>query len=241
MKHLAQCQMKIKKKILQDSKHSRPLSPSKLSKPSLYGVIQGGPFEDLRIASAKFVSDHDFFGSGIGGALVSKKKMHEILDWIRPHLDPEKPRHLFGIGTIDDIFNAVERGVDTFDCVTPTRLGRMGYVLVKSKVKSQKSKVHFNDIEMKAYKADQFRLDITKSIFLTHKGPIDPSCQCFTCLNFSIGYLCHLFRSRELLGYRLATIHNLTFMADLMSEIRESIQEGKFSSLKFLWLKKFEK
>lgn len=179
---------------------------------SLYGVIQGGPFQNLREESAKFVSDHDFFGVGIGGALVSKVKMHEILDWIHPHLDPEKPRHLFGIGTIDDIFNAVERGMDTFDCVTPTRLGRMGYVLLKGK--------------------DQFRLDITKSIFLTHKGPIDPSCGCYTCTHFSIGYLCHLFRSKELLAYRLATIHNLAFMARLMFDIREAIENGTFLTLK---------
>lgn len=175
----------------------------------IYGVIQGGPFEDLRIASAKFVSGNDFFGCGIGGALVSKKKMHEILDWIHPHLDPGKPRHLFGIGAIDDIFEAVARGVDTFDCVAPTRLARMGYVLTGRK-----------------------RLNLTQSILLTNKNPIDSKCVCYTCQNFSIGYVCHLFRSRELLAYRLATIHNLTFMAKLMKDIREAIREGGFAELK---------
>lgn len=96
---------------------------------NMFGVVQGGPFEDLRIESVKFVSKNDFFGVGIGGALVSKEKMHEILDWIYPHLDPQKPRHLLGIGTIDDIFEAVERGVDIFDCVAPTRLARTGFLL----------------------------------------------------------------------------------------------------------------
>ncbi len=188
---------------------------SGIQNPALYGVIQGGPFKDLREASAKFVSDNDFFGAGIGGALVSKQKMHEILDWIHPHLDPAKPRHLFGIGTVDDIFEAVARGVDTFDCVTPTRLARMGYVFAKRKVQSAKCKI-----------------DITKSIFLINTNPIDKTCSCYTCRNFSLGYLCHLFRSRELLAYRLATIHNLTFMAKLMKEIREAIAGNRFGKFK---------
>lgn len=96
---------------------------------NMFGVIQGGPFEDLRIESAKFVSENDFFGVGIGGALVSKDKMHEILQWVEPHLNPQKPRHLLGIGGIDDIFEAVERGVDIFDCVSPTRNARNGMLL----------------------------------------------------------------------------------------------------------------
>ncbi|MBI3577444.1 tRNA guanosine(34) transglycosylase Tgt [Candidatus Gottesmanbacteria bacterium] len=208
---------------MSDAKSSRFLRypKSDIRGPALYGVIQGGPFQDLRIASAKFVSDGDFFGVGIGGALVSKKKMAEILDWIHPHLDPTKPRHLFGIGTIDDIFAAVAQGVDTFDCVTPTRLGRMGYVLTNVK-----------------YQMSNFKLNITKSIFLTNQNPIDPTCNCYTCQHFSIGYLCHLFRSRELLAYRLATIHNLAFMAKLMKEIQVAIGENRLRELKGEWLGK---
>lgn len=185
---------------------------------ALFGVIQGGPFEDLRIVSTKFVADHDFFGVGIGGALVSKTKMHEILDWIHPHLPPDRPRHLFGIGTVDDIFSAVERGVDMFDCVSPTRMARMGYVLIK------------------AYRADRFRLDITKSVFLKDPKPIDPSCRCYTCQNFSRAYLCHLFRARELLAYRLTSIHNLYFMQKLMVNIRYAVLEDRLIELKKEWL-----
>ncbi len=191
---------------------------------ALFGVIQGGPFKDLRIESAKFVAERDFFGIGIGGALVSKSKMQEILNWIYPYLPKEKPRHLFGIGSVDDIFEAVERGVDMFDCVIPTRLGRMGHVLVKN--------VSLSKEEKYAYKQDKFRMDITKSCFLKDSKPIDPDCQCYACQNFSRAYICHLFRARELLAYRLATIHNLYFMQSLMKEIRESIIKGRFLELK---------
>ncbi|MCL5432125.1 MAG: tRNA guanosine(34) transglycosylase Tgt [Patescibacteria group bacterium] len=163
---------------------------------NMFGVIQGGPFKDLRVASAKFVSEGDFFGVGIGGALVNKKIMREILDWIGPHLDPAKPRHLLGIGAIDDIFEAVERGVDIFDCVTPTRLARAGLLLPN--------------------------IDVTKAVYKD-----DPK----------FAYLHHLFRARELLAYRLATIHNVKFMMNLMADIRQSIMEKRFAKLKQKWVK----
>lgn len=169
---------------------------------NMFGVIQGGPFEDLRVESAKFVSGNDFFGVGIGGALVSKEKMHEILDWINPHLDPQKPRHLLGIGTIDDIFEAVERGVDIFDCVHPTRIARTGILLPN--------------------------IDINKAIYKEDKTPVVG--------NFTRAYLHHLFRTRELLAYRLATIYNLRFMMNLMAEIRLAINENRFAKLKADWL-----
>lgn len=199
------------------------------SKQKMYGVIQGGPFTDLRKASAKFIGNLDFFGMGIGGALVSKKTMCEILEWIHPILPTEKPRHLFGIGSIDDIFRAVERGVDTFDCVTPTRLGRMGHLLTKGHRLNTKQ-------QYAAYKQDKFRLDITKAIFLTDKNSVDPGCHCYTCQNYSRGYLCHLFRAKELLAYRLATIHNVFFMQQLMNDIREAVKEERLAKLKKDWL-----
>jgi queuine tRNA-ribosyltransferase/7-cyano-7-deazaguanine tRNA-ribosyltransferase len=204
----------------------------------LFGVIQGGPFKDLRIASAKFVAENDFFGIGIGGALVSKKKAKEILNWIYPYLPLEKPRHLFGIGTIDDIFSSVELGIDMFDCVIPTRLGRMGHVFIKVKNPNKnRSQKILNDNQMMAYKKDKFRLDITKSCFLGDARPIDPGCSCYACRNFTRAYICHLFRSHELLAYRLASIHNLHFMQNLMQEIRTAIDNQKFCELKKEWLK----
>ncbi|MBI4099551.1 tRNA guanosine(34) transglycosylase Tgt [Candidatus Microgenomates bacterium] len=180
----------------------------------LFGVVQGGPFEDLRVESAKFVSKNDFFGVGIGGALISRSKMVEILDWINPHLDPEKPRHLLGIGTIPDIFLAVERGVDMFDCVVPTRLARMGKVF-----------------------SGRETLDLFKTAFKTDDKPIERACDCETCQNYSRAYVHHLFRSRELLAYRLASVHNVAFMMRLMARIRKAISEKKFAKLAADWVK----
>jgi tRNA-guanine transglycosylase len=213
---------------------------------ALFGVIQGGPFEDLRVESAQFVANNDFFGVGIGGALVNISKMMDILEWIVPHLPQDRPRHLFGIGSIGEIFGAVERGVDMFDCVTPTRMARMGYLLLNLKSQTSplrqgfagqaKGKSILTIEQEKAYKASQFRLDIAKQAFLTDPKPIDPNCRCYTCANVSRAYLCHLFRARELLAYRLATIHNLFFMQSLMNDIRESIKEDRFLRLKKEWL-----
>ncbi len=184
---------------------------------NMFGVIQGGPFEDLRIESTKFVSKNDFFGVGIGGALVSRQKMVEILDWIYPHLDSSKPRHLLGIGTVPDIFLAVERGVDMFDCVAPTRIARNGRLLVR-----------------------RGHIDITKAEFRADPSPIEFDCDCYTCQNYSRAYVHQLFKAHELLAYTLSTIHNLRFMSRLMSLIRESINEGRFLKLKAEWLQDYE-
>jgi queuine tRNA-ribosyltransferase/7-cyano-7-deazaguanine tRNA-ribosyltransferase len=201
-------------KTSMERSHRWELRSLKVSKSkNMFGVIQGGPFEDLRIESAKFVSNNDFFGVGIGGALVSKEKMCEILNWIYPYLAPEKPRHLLGIGAVGDILEAVSRGVDLFDCVEPTRIARHGRVLIKNN-----------------------NLDINKAEFKVDSKPIDKNCLCYTCQNFTRAYLHHLFRSHELLAYRLATIHNVYFMTRLMKSIREAIQNRTFAKLKESWL-----
>lgn len=197
-------------KVSMDRSHRwevRSLKALKSDNQKMFGVIQGGPFRDLRIESAKFVSDNNFFGIGVGGALVSPKKMQEILHLIHPHLDPAKPRHLLGIGTIHDIFTGVEEGIDQFDCVVPTRMARAGQLLQKSGLP----------------------LDLTKTIYQEDQTPV--------LQNYSRAYLHHLFRSRELLAYRLATIHNVQFMMDLMRQIREAIANHKFAKLKADWLK----
>lgn len=191
----------------------------------LYGVIQGGVFEDLRVESAKYIDSLPFEGNAIGGVSVgeSKKEMCSVLDWVVPLLSEEKPRHLLGVGEIDDIFTLVERGIDTFDCVMPTRLGRMGHALVN--VKSEMSNVK-----------TRWTIDITKSRYSTDKNPLDNKCGCFVCKNYSRAYLNHLFRVKELLGYRLLTYHNLYFVEMLMNKVRKGIEEGKFSKLKSEWL-----
>ncbi|MCX6724908.1 MAG: tRNA guanosine(34) transglycosylase Tgt, partial [Candidatus Shapirobacteria bacterium] len=200
----------------------------------LFGVIQGSVYKDLREESAKFISQltltgaERFDGLAIGGVAVgeSKKEMIQVLNWVMPVLQKEKkqrPVHLLGVGEIDDIFAAVERGVDMMDCVMPTRLGRMGWILTK--VKSAKLKVK------------NFRYDITKSEFMGDKRPPDPECDCYVCKNFSRAYLNHLFRAKELLAYRLATYHNLYFMENLFAKIRGAIKKGGFLKLKKEWLR----
>jgi len=193
---------------------------------TLYGIVQGSVFEDLRKESSKFIGNLPFEGIAIGGVSVgeSKKEMVNVLDWVVPLLPNHKPRHLLGVGEIDDIFEVVERGIDSFDCVMPTRLGRMGHLLIKN--------------EKLKMKNDRFTIDITKAIYRDDRDPIEKECRCYTCQNYSRAYLNHLFRANELLAYTLASYHNLWFLERLMEEIRESILEGKFLELKKRWMKK---
>lgn len=190
---------------------------------ALYGIVQGSIFEYLRRESAKFVSKQDIEGIAIGSVANSKEpreKVFAVLDWTMPVLlTTQKPIHFLGIGEIEDIFLSVEHGIDSLDCITPTRLGRMGWLFDKREGLKNK-----------------FRYDITKSRYSREtKQPVD-NCRCFTCQHYTRAYLNHLFKSRELLAYRLATIHNLTFFGDLMEEIRESIAKNQFLKLKNEWL-----
>lgn len=191
---------------------------------ALYGIIQGGVYKDLREESAKFVGEEDFFGIAAGGVSVgeSKKEMRDVLDWIHPYLPDEKPRHLLGIGEIDDIFDGAERGMDTFDCVIPTRFGRYGIILVSPPEGNIESR---------------FRISIAKTTFAKDKEPLDPSCECYVCANFTRAYIHHLFKSEELLAYRLASYHNVYFIVNLMREIRKTIGEGRFEKFKNEWFR----
>jgi len=182
----------------------------------LYGIVQGGAFRDLREQSARFISGRDFDGIAIGGSLgASKTEMHEVLDWTIPLLPAEKPRHLLGIGAIPDIFEVVRRGVDTFDCVAPTRLARLGALLVRDEL--------------------DYKLTITNARFERDSAPIDANCDCYTCQNFSRAYLHHLFNAKEILAMRLATIHNVHFLSRLMVQIRQAVAEGQLDALKREW------
>jgi len=196
------------------------------SSQALYGIVQGSVFEDLRKRSAEFISSFPFSGIAIGGVSVgeSKREMRSVLDWIIPLLPPKKARHLLGVGEIDDIFSLIKAGVDTFDCVMPTRLGRMGHILIKS----QNSNV----------KSQNFTYDITKAKFAEDKRPLDPQCDCYVCKKFSRAYINHLFKSRELLAYRLATYHNLYFVNSLVAQIRQAIKENCLEKLEKEWLGK---
>jgi len=189
---------------------------------ALYGIIQGGWFEDLRKESTDCISSMPFDGIAIGGSLGhSKQDMHQVLDWVVPKLDL-RPRHLLGIGEIDDIFECVERGIDTFDCVSPTRIARRGSLFISPQSGGGPD--------------NKFRINIKSAIYRDDEKPIDPNCRCPTCRVYSRAYLRHLYVSRELTYFRMASIHNLHFMFHLMEEIRESIRDGTFIGLKKKWL-----
>jgi tRNA-guanine transglycosylase len=206
----------------------RSLEASKLKQyhpwqQALYGIIQGGVYQDLREESAKFIAKLDFDGIAIGGVSVgeSKEEMRQAIDWSYPFLPEDKPRHLLGIGEIDDIFDVIERGMDTFDCVIPTRFGRYGIMFVKSPEGNIKNR---------------FRLDINKTVYSKDKNPISKDCLCYVCKNFTRAYLHHLFRAQELLAYRLASYHNMFFINNLVKEIRQAILEENFQKMKQEWL-----
>jgi len=186
----------------------------------LYGVTHGGKYEDLRIKSAKF-NDLHFDAIALGGAHLDKKNMYDVVRWTVENVADAKPKHMLGVGEIDDIFNIVELGIDTFDCVIPTRVARMGWFFVNPPEGNKKNR---------------FRKDISKSLNSASKDPLDKKCTCMVCLSYTKGYIHHLFKARELLVYRLLTYHNLFFYKTLMEQIRESIEQRRFLKLKDKWL-----
>lgn len=190
-------------------------------KQALYGIIQGGVYEYMREESAEFINSNDFFGTAIGGTLGrTKDQMYEVLSYTSKYIEKSRPTHLLGIGCILDIINTVEFGIDTFDCVHPTRIARHGGALVKLEQRDVKEREHINILNSK-YKNDQ--------------DPIDKDCNCATCKNFSKGYLHHLLKSKELLAMSAITLHNVEFMNNLMQEIRESIKYNSFDEMKRKW------
>jgi queuine tRNA-ribosyltransferase len=184
---------------------------------ALFGIVQGGAYRDLREASAAFIGHLPFDGLAIGGSLgKSKKDMYSILEWTIPLLPDGKPRHLLGIGEIQDIFEGVARGIDLFDCAAPTRWARNGALIVSRD---------------QAKNAER-RLNISNAQYAMDTSAIDPDCDCYTCQHFSLAYLHHLHRARELSYYRLASIHNLRMMTRLMRALRTAIAEGRFAEFR---------
>jgi queuine tRNA-ribosyltransferase len=177
----------------------------------LYGIVQGGVYEDLRRQSATYVAGAPLAGVAIGGSLGEEKaQMHEVLDWSLRELPDERPRHLLGIGDVDDIVHAVGAGVDSFDCATPTRLGRHATALVQNP-------------------GARWRLDLAKSASRSSPEPIDERCPCPACREHTRAYLHYLARAGELTAARLLTLHNLTFMAELMRGLRGAIEAGEYA------------
>lgn len=186
---------------------------------ALFAIVQGSTFEDLRRESALTLASMPFPGYGIGGLSVGepKEEMHRILEVTVPLLPSEKPRYLMGVGSPEDLVECVARGVDMFDCVLPTRVARNGALLTRDG-----------------------RLPIKSPRFARVKGPVEPDCDCYTCQNFTLGYLHHLFRAKELLAYRLNSIHNLRFMMRTIAEIRQAIISGVFADYRVEFLARYQ-
>ncbi len=175
---------------------------------ALFGIVQGGMYENLRDESLAALSDMGFDGLAIGGLSVGEPKedMMRILSHVGPKLPENKPHYLMGVGTPEDLIAGVSNGIDMFDCVMPTRNARNGWIFTR-----------FGDVKIKnaRYKEDT--------------EPLDATCTCYTCKNFSRAYLHHLHRAGEILGARLNTIHNLHYYLNLMKEVRQALDEDKFS------------
>ncbi|MFA6525632.1 MAG: tRNA guanosine(34) transglycosylase Tgt [Patescibacteria group bacterium] len=186
------------------------------NKSMLFGIVQGSSYKDLRIQHANDLKKIGFDGYAIGGLAVGEptEKMYEVLDWVVPELPEDKPRYLMGVGKPEQIYEAVKRGVDMFDCVIPTRNARHGLLYIWRN-KNLKGKF-YEEIRIKQSK---YRLDLK---------PVDTQCDCATCKNYSRSYLRHLFSAEEPLAYRLATIHNVHFYLELMKVISKDIGGVKF-------------
>lgn len=186
---------------------------------ALFGIVHGGTSPDLRRQSAEFVTGMDFVGYAIGGLSLGEPKelTYSVLEETVPLLPAERPRYLMGVGSPEDLVECVAHGIDMFDSALPTRLARNGALF-----------------------GEHQRLSITNARFKQQRGPVDPTCDCYTCRHFSAAYLHHLFKARELLAYRLATIHNVRFTVRLMERIRQSILDDTFDDFRRTFLERYK-
>ena len=198
------------------SEHEK-LTKERSDKPyqALFGVIQGAQYEDLRRKASKDLSELDFDGFGIGGAL-DKNQLGTIVNWVNEELPENKPRHLLGIGEPEDLFVGVENGADTFDCVAASRVARNNAVY-----------------------SNTGRFNVSVSKYKNDFSPIEETCQCYTCLNYTKAYLNHLIRAKEMLAATLLTIHNEFFIVNLVAKMRTAILEGNFFEFKEEFLGKY--
>ena len=183
---------------------------------ALFGIVQGGRDENLRKESAEVIGGMDFDGFGIGGSF-EKEDMGKAVEWCNGILPKEKPRHLLGIGEPEDLFMAVQNGCDLFDCVAPTRIGRNGNVYTS-----------------------EGKICLMNAEFRDDTRPIDAECGCYTCKNYSRGYVAHLFRAKEMLAGTLASIHNLHFIIHMVDTMRSTINSGDFMAYKKDFLEKYK-
>lgn len=186
-------------------------------KQKMYGIVQGGVYPDLRKESCEWTANADFFATAIGGSLGStKEQMYEVVAMCAPMIHPTRPVHLLGIGSFIDVFSNVLSGIDTFDCVSPTRIARHGWAMVKG--------------------APKERLNIRNARYVNDPDPVDSTCDCMACKNHSRAYIHHLFRVGELLGMQLLSIHNVATMTRLMRDVRKGISTGTLDQIKKEWV-----
>jgi queuine tRNA-ribosyltransferase len=185
----------------------------------VFGIVQGGTFEDLRRSSAQALAAMDFDGYAIGGVSVGEPEadMMQAVEWSEPHLPEDKPRYAMGLGTPPQLIELIARGVDMFDCVLPTRLARNGTAFTAGGT-----------------------LNLKNAEFTMQKGPIEEGCVCPACREFSCGYIRHLVKSEEILGLRLITLHNLHFYLGLMSRARRAIEDGSFAEFRARFVAGYE-
>ena len=186
---------------------------------ALFGIVQGAFYKDLRIESAKRLTDMDFIGYGIGGLSVGEPKpiMYEMLEEMMPYMPTHKPRYLMGVGTPDCLLEGVLRGIDMFDCVLATRIARNGTALTSSG-----------------------RLVVRNAQYAHDFGPLDPECDCYACTHYSRAYIRHLIKAGEITGGRLISIHNLRFLIHLMEQIREAIAQDRFLDFRKSFYEKYD-
>ncbi|MHB0913242.1 MAG: tRNA guanosine(34) transglycosylase Tgt [Armatimonadota bacterium] len=185
---------------------------------ALFGIVQGGGYRDLREWSAEFIAALDLPGNAIGGVSVGepKEEMHRVVEWTAPILPREKPRYLMGVGTPLDIIDFVMQGIDMFDCVLPTRLGRNGSMYTT-----------------------YGRINIKNARFADDLSPLDPECDCWACRNYTRAYIRHLYKAGEILAARLATFHNLYFYQRVIRGIREAIAADRLAAFRREFLAKY--
>ena len=195
---------------------------------AMYGIVQGGVYEDLRQVSVEFVNSSDFFGIAIGGSLGrTKEQMHEIVRITMKNIDKHRPVHLLGIGGFSDIVHGVECGIDTFDCVHPTRIARHGCAIVQPSVFRRYSDKVKNNMEF---------ISLKNAVFKNVYESIDSDCECYTCKNFTCAYIHYLIKANENLFMSLLSIHNIRQMNNLMSDIRDGLSRNSLEGMRKKWI-----
>jgi len=195
----------VKKSLEKTHRWAKECLKYKKSKQALYGIVQGSKFKDLRTESAKFIGELNFDGFGIGGEFGNnKKQMGEMVSLVTDNLPEKKPRHLLGIGHLDDMEIIIKAGIDTFDCIAPTHYARRGIAFTS-----------------------EGRIDLNKIKYLKKNEPLDKNCLCPVCVNYKKDYICHLLRAKEITPLKLLTQHNLWYFNTFVEDIRKKIKRGE--------------